>query len=141
MTKLTASVGPSKANQLADVKAVQHLIIRNKNNLIPFILPQETGVFDQTTARLIVEFQRRWVKMPMPDGIVDPGGRTLATMIKLAPPEPPEHVRKFIEMALPAARAVQKKWGVPASVLIAQGAQETGWGRYVKGNAYSGIKG
>lgn len=44
-------------------------------------------------------------------------------------------------MATPVAKQVKTRWGVPVAVLIAQTAQETGWGRYVKNNAYFGIKG
>ena len=44
-------------------------------------------------------------------------------------------------MTVPAAKKVMASWGVPASVLIAQSAQETGWGCRVVNNAYFGIKG
>jgi flagellum-specific peptidoglycan hydrolase FlgJ len=53
----------------------------------------------------------------------------------------PAYVTQFIAKLLPIARDVKKNWGVPIAVLIAQGAQETGWGRHVVGNAYFGIKG
>ncbi|MBN6058681.1 glycoside hydrolase family 73 protein [Aggregatibacter actinomycetemcomitans] len=42
---------------------------------------------------------------------------------------------------MPIAKAIEKKWGVPAEVTIAQAALESGWGKKVKGNAYFGIKG
>jgi hypothetical protein len=35
---------------------------------------------------------------------------------------------------------VQKKYGVPASIVIAQAALETGWGRSVQGNNFFGVK-
>jgi flagellum-specific peptidoglycan hydrolase FlgJ len=53
----------------------------------------------------------------------------------------PPYVDAFVRMALPAATRVKARWGVPISVLIAQSAQETGWGGHVKNNAYFGIKG
>ncbi|WP_337062391.1 glycoside hydrolase family 73 protein [Serratia fonticola] len=53
----------------------------------------------------------------------------------------PKHVQKFIDQALPAAQKVQQDWGIPVSVTLAQSAQETGWGKSVKNNAYFGIKG
>ena len=53
----------------------------------------------------------------------------------------PANVAAFIKMALPTAKAVKLKWGIPIAVLIAQSAQETGWGRHVVKNAYFGIKG
>jgi type VI secretion system secreted protein VgrG len=40
-----------------------------------------------------------------------------------------------------AAKAAAKKWKIPPSVLLAQAAHETGWGRHVKNNAFFGIKG
>lgn len=46
----------------------------------------------------------------------------------------------FIEQILPHALAAQEKYGVPASLTIAQAAVETGWGQHVKGNNYFGIK-
>ncbi|MDH3000184.1 integrating conjugative element protein [Chelonobacter oris] len=49
--------------------------------------------------------------------------------------------REFIEQAMPAAKEIEKKWGVPAAVVIAQAALESGWGEHVKGNAYFGVKG
>jgi flagellum-specific peptidoglycan hydrolase FlgJ len=52
-----------------------------------------------------------------------------------------KHVQAFLDMAGPSAREVAKKWKVPASVLLAQAALESGWGQHVKGNAYFGIKG
>lgn len=47
----------------------------------------------------------------------------------------------FIQKIAPVAQQVSRQWHVPASVLIAQAALESGWGQHVKGNAYFGIKG
>lgn len=52
-----------------------------------------------------------------------------------------QHVHEFIAKAKPLALKVQEKYGVPYGVCIAQAALETGWGRYIKGNNYFGIKG
>ncbi|AAP95805.1 integrating conjugative element protein [[Haemophilus] ducreyi] len=49
--------------------------------------------------------------------------------------------KEFIQQAMPIAKAIEEKWGVPAEVVIAQAALESGWGKHVKGNAYFGIKG
>lgn len=51
------------------------------------------------------------------------------------------HVQEFIAKAKPLALEVQEEYGVPYGVCIAQAALETGWGRYIKGNNYFGIKG
>lgn len=52
-----------------------------------------------------------------------------------------KHVRDFIAKVHDPAKAVNREFGVPYGVIIAQAALETGWGRYVKGNNYFGIKG
>lgn len=41
---------------------------------------------------------------------------------------------EFINWLGPKAATVAHKWNLPASVLIAQGALESGWGRYVIGD-------
>lgn len=47
---------------------------------------------------------------------------------------------EFIAAIGPHAQEVQRKYGVPASIVIAQAALESGWGRSVKGNNFFGIK-
>lgn len=53
----------------------------------------------------------------------------------------PQNVQDFLDMASDSAELVSAKWGVPTSVLLAQSALESGWGKHVKNNAYFGIKG
>jgi hypothetical protein len=53
----------------------------------------------------------------------------------------PKNVQDFLDMAASPAEITASKWGVPASVLLAQSALESGWGKHVKNNAYFGIKG
>ncbi|WP_317179851.1 glucosaminidase domain-containing protein [Lelliottia amnigena] len=53
----------------------------------------------------------------------------------------PQNVQDFLDMASDSAELVSAKWGVPISVLLAQSALESGWGKHVKNNAYFGIKG
>lgn len=53
----------------------------------------------------------------------------------------PKNVQEFIDMALESALETSKNWNIPTSVLLAQSAHESGWGKHVKGNAYFGIKG
>lgn len=48
--------------------------------------------------------------------------------------------QEFIEWIAPAAQKVQAKYGVPASIVIAQAALESGWGSSAKGNNFFGIK-
>lgn len=53
----------------------------------------------------------------------------------------PAHVATFINNNLHAAEEASKKHGVPVSVILAQSALESNWGRSVKGNAFFGVKG
>lgn len=53
----------------------------------------------------------------------------------------PRNVQDFLDMASDSAEQAAAKWGVPASVLLAQSALESGLGKHVKNNAYFGIKG
>ena len=55
--------------------------------------------------------------------------------------EEPPYVRAFIDAHLEAAQAIQRKYQVPAGVVLAQSALESNWGRSVVANAYFGMKG
>lgn len=48
--------------------------------------------------------------------------------------------QQFIESIAPKAQEIQRKYGVPASIAIAQAALESGWGSSAKGNNLYGIK-
>jgi flagellum-specific peptidoglycan hydrolase FlgJ len=61
-----------------------------------------------------------------------------------APGTGPQHRQQFIEAAAVAAQETQRRYGVPASVAIAQAIHETGWGASGlarDGNNFFGIKG
>ncbi|HEY7060035.1 MAG TPA: glucosaminidase domain-containing protein [Chloroflexota bacterium] len=61
-----------------------------------------------------------------------------------APGTGPQYRQQFIEAAAVAAQETQRRYGVPASVAIAQAIHETGWGasRLAReGNNFFGIKG
>lgn len=47
---------------------------------------------------------------------------------------------QFIEAIASHAQEIQRKYGVPASIAIAQAALESGWGDKVKGNNLFGVK-
>jgi len=47
----------------------------------------------------------------------------------------------FIAQHIADARRISARTGVPAGVIIAQSALESGWGLHVVDNAYFGIKG
>lgn len=54
---------------------------------------------------------------------------------------PPAYVTTFIADHIAKAQAIQRQYGIPAGIVIAQSALETNWGRRVVGNAYFGVKG
>ena len=141
MTTISGSVGKNGRNFFQDVKVVQRLINQNLHLLKPLVRVAEDGVMGQLTISAITEFQRRVVRMPSPDGRVDPNGATLKKLAENAKAVRPAHVEAFIQKALPAARKVKAAWSVPVSVCIAQAAHESAWGQMVKNNAYFGIKG
>ncbi len=49
--------------------------------------------------------------------------------------------QQFVDEMLPHARAVHEKWGVPVSVVLAQGSIESNWGNRHPDNVYFGVKG
>ena len=138
---LAAAVGPGAPNRRNDVAYVQKLLNRSLHNTPHGHAFAEDGVFGPKTAVAIIEFQRRYLKQSNPDGRIDPNGPTIRSLLVHARKPFPPHVKAFIQMASAGARATSPKWRVPASVLVAQAAHESGWGRRVKSNAYFGVKG
>jgi flagellar protein FlgJ len=48
--------------------------------------------------------------------------------------------KQFVATLLPHAKETEKKTGIPAEVILAQAALESGWGRSAPGNMYFGVK-
>jgi len=143
MNAIRTAVGPTKPNAADDVRTVQHLLNQHISELALSSRLAEDGQFGAKTAAAILQFQSKALHIGKPDGVVDPGGSTWKALCSVSPahhPDPP-HVTAFINRALPSARQVKTKWNVPIAVILAQSAQETGWGRKVVNNAYFGIKG
>lgn len=78
--KLTGSVGRGGRNAPPDVTLVQKLLggFVRQYKLPPL---REDGRIDEATISAITSFQRLVVGLPVPDGRVDPIGRTLRTLI------------------------------------------------------------
>lgn len=79
-TSLTGSVGKNGVNRDADVRTVQTLLNQNgqKFNLSrPLVVDGRVGPL---TIGAIESFQAKVVGMRLPDGRVDPGGKTLAAL-------------------------------------------------------------
>lgn len=140
MVMLTGSVGEDGVNKKGEVEKVQQLL--NKNlHLIPNIKKlAEDDTIGTHTIDAIVAYQKNVLKMIKPDGRVDPNGKTLKSLVANAKKPRPANVIAFITKTLTSAKSVKTKYGIPVSVIIAQAALESGWGRHVKDNAYFGIK-
>lgn len=75
---IMGSVGRGGVNQSADARTVQTLL--NNNRSLPLQKLTVDGAVGPKTIAAIEEFQRRVVKMHLPDGRVDPGGKTLKAL-------------------------------------------------------------
>lgn len=140
MILIKGSVGQEGKNNSAEVKSIQNLLnktihlIPETNKLV------EDGIVGQKTIAAIAEYQKYVVKLKKPDGRVDPHGLTLKSLNTRAKKHRPANVTVFINNTLKSAKLVKKTYGIPISILIAQAALESGWGRHVKDNAFFGIK-
>jgi hypothetical protein len=79
MTALQGSVGRGGQNLPADVRVVQQLL--NRQNPPPSPLLGVDGIVGPKTIAAIESFQRRVVGMSLPDGRIDPSGRTWTHLI------------------------------------------------------------
>ncbi len=73
---ITASVGNAGVNRSNDVQAVQELLNQHISKLTPLRPLTVDGRVGLLTIAAIEHFQRAIVKMPVPDGRVDPAGAT-----------------------------------------------------------------
>jgi len=140
MVIITKSVGENGANLPADVEKIQTLLNQNLH-LLPqlkkLVVDKKAG---NSTTTAISAYQTNVMKMAKPDGLVSPNSQTLRSLEKTARTPRPANVSAFVTKTLVDAKAIKLKYKVPVSVLIAQAALESGWGRHVKDNAYFGIK-
>jgi hypothetical protein len=80
MKSILKSVGQGGANQMADVKVIQQLL-NSHTSAVGLTIPLRVdGAAGPKTISTIKEFQKRVVGLAVPDGKVDPGGRTLAKL-------------------------------------------------------------
>lgn len=77
---ITNSVGRNAQNNATDVKNIQLLLNENRHLLIPLEDIPVDGSASPTLISHIETFQRRVQPRTVPDGRVDPGGATLATL-------------------------------------------------------------
>lgn len=48
--------------------------------------------------------------------------------------------KEFVALLMPHAKKTEEKTGIPAEIILAQAALESGWGRSAPGNMYFGVK-
>jgi hypothetical protein len=77
MPSITGSVGNGGVNRASDVRIIQNLL--NAHRVATPALMVDGKIGSKTTGA-IRSFQTRVVRMSLPDGRVDPGGRTLAAL-------------------------------------------------------------
>ncbi len=73
---LTDTVGEKGRNNANDVRAVQALLGKNIDSLVPSLPPPPSGVCDAQTISLIKLFQERVLHMQPPSGLVGPQSAT-----------------------------------------------------------------
>lgn len=82
MIRIDAPVGRGGDNRFKDVATVQTLLFDCRHLLEGLHPIDATGTADDATIGGIDEFQRRVLGWSRPDGRVDPGGRTLAELVR-----------------------------------------------------------
>lgn len=108
-TLLNAAVGTGAPNLRADVRSVQHIL--NRSGLTRHLA--EDGVAGPQTVKQIRAYQFHHLHFRQPDGRVDPGGRTLRSLLQRlavqrrapapAAAAPHPRVERAVVAALPAA--------------------------------------
>ncbi len=140
MISITKPVGILKENESnspADVRKIQGLLNENLH-LLPgiskLVVDGKVGKnFEKSkTIAAIKEFQAKVVKMAKPDGRIDLLGNTLKKLNANARKPRPANVSQFVNKISADAKKINIKYQIPASILIAQAALESGWGGMLK---------
>jgi flagellum-specific peptidoglycan hydrolase FlgJ len=142
---MSDQIGLGKRNNFGKVLDLQKVI--NKNlHCVPSNTPlEEDGIYGQKTKNAFESYRKTVLEHSSESILKDNGeinseGDSWRSLLITQRKDYPKNVEKFIYFVLPPAKKVKSKYGVPISVLIAQAALESGWGKSVKGNAYFGIK-
>ena len=127
------SVGQDAVNGAGDVFVIQSLL--NKRLPTPHTEVPVTGNMDIGTILAIKAFQAVVMNMNPATGYVAPGSPTYYALAarpliakELPPPVKYGHVGIVPPDVLEAARTSRQRWGIPASVTLAQWIVESAWG-------------
>jgi hypothetical protein len=85
---ISASVGRGGTNLPQDSKVIRELLNQHISKLVPLRPLAVDGRVVPRTIEAIVEFQKRVVRMPVPDGRVDPNGATFLALSSNCSPMP-----------------------------------------------------
>ena len=129
------SVGKKGINKFEDVSAVQDLLNGCIHLLIPFKLLACDGKAGPLTINAIEQFQSRVGKMKLPDGRVDPRGKTLRLLNQYYLPASTKKGQYFISTA-----PVHKVWNYQFPLKITPRKPYTSGGRQFGANRKLGRK-
>lgn len=133
------TVGLGGKNYSLDVARVQKLLNQNLHHLKRTSLLSVDGEAGEKTIRAIQEYQVRVLKYNEPSGLIEPDRNTIKWMMKTARKLRPQHVDTFIIKILPAAKKIRSKYQIPVSVIMAQAALDSEWGKKIHNQAYYSI--
>jgi hypothetical protein len=127
------SVGQDAVNGPGDVFVIQSLL--NKRLPSPHTDVAVTGIMDPGTILAIKAYQAVMMNMNPPSGHIAPGSPTYYALaarplVSKEPPRPIQfgHVGIVPPEVIQAAKASQQRFGVPASITVAQWIVESAWG-------------
>lgn len=132
MQTLTGSVGKNGANKPEDIKAIQKLLNRHAP-VVGFDKLSEDARFGSNTLKAIVAFQKA-IGIRSPDGVVDPGGRTLKALSAkpVAPAKADEAEEELVCKPGRVGKLVGNVAGVQADLVAYAQAVAAFYGRDIK---------
>jgi len=106
MDKIIASVGNNGKNQAADVALIQKLL--NDNKITGEITPLKIdGKVGDKTIKRIEAFQKRIVFMPLPDGRVEPNGKTFKKLTAIRSTAKAANIYNLSKKAVDLLQAIE----------------------------------
>lgn len=133
------TVGQDGKNYSLDVARVQKLINQNLHHLKNTDPLSVDGVVGEKTIQAIRNYQVTVLKLDEPNGLVEPHHNTIVWMLKTARKPRPQHVNTFIIKILPAAKKISSRYKIPVSVITAQAALDSEWGKKIHNQAYYSV--
>ena len=118
MATIVSSVGRNAVNKRGDVEIIQALLNKRIGDLTPLRPLKVDGRIGPMTIGAIEEFQRRVVGLKEPDGVVDPGRRTVRALLD---------TRSRVDLQSPRVVFGKSQVDVPTASWVSVAAGEVGW--------------